>query len=152
MEQRRGTLWDRVATFHRRNLLHHLAKHTMQHNANSSTHPMSFPQNAKRTKKIKEKTYKRILVYAKAGSRALRRLPWRNIPPIKASITLHCHCYYIHATHFPTYCKLETRQKNACTPLPRPGDAPFSASPGLASGTSFGAAHYCPKCIENRAV
>ena len=65
-----------------------------------------------------------------------------------ASITLHCHRYCTHATRFPIHCKIETRQKNTCTPLPRPGDVPFDAF----LGNSFGAAHCRPQYIENRVV
>ena len=139
-------------SFSRHSLLHHLAKHTTWHNANSSTDPMSFPQNAKRRKTLKEKTYRQTLVHAKARRCALRRVPWPSIPPMKGSITLHCQCYSIHATRFPTHCKQETRQKNACTPLPRQGNAPFGTSSGPTSGNSFGAAHCRPQCIENRAI
>ena len=118
----------------------------------TTTHtPCPSPQmNAKRMITMKEKTYKQTLAYAKAGRRTLRRVLWPNIPPMKASITLHCHHYCIHAMHFPTHCKLETRQKNACPPLPRPGDAPFGESPGPTSGNSFRAVQCCPQCIENQ--
>ena len=113
---------------------------------------MSFPQNAERMKTMKEKLYRQTLAYAKARRRALRRVPLPNIPPMKARITLHCHHYNIHVMHFPTHCKLETRQKYICTPLQRPGDAPFGALPSPASGYLFGLAHYRPQCNENWAI
>ena len=47
----------------------------------------------------------------------------------------------------------ETRQKIAFRPLPRPGEAPFGASPGPASGNLLGGAAHCrPRCIENWAL
>ena len=39
-------------------------------------------------------------------------------------------------------------EKNAVAPLPRPGDAPFGASPGLARSYLVGAGHFRPRCIE----
>ena len=85
---------------------------------------------------MKGKIYKLTLVYARAKRRALRCVPSSNILPMKVSITLHCHCSCIHATHSPTHCKPETTQKNACTPFPRAGDAPFGPAQDLA--TSWG--------------
>ena len=89
-----------------------------------------------------------MLAYARAGRRALRRVPWPNIPPIKASITLYCHRSCIHATRFPTHCKQETTQKNACRPPPKPGDAAFGVLPSPAFGNCMRAAHRQPRGNE----
>ena len=78
----------------------------------------------------------------------LRHIPWPSILPMKATITLHCHSSCIHAMRFPTHRNPETTQKNACTPLPRPGDAPFGVSPSPAFGNCMRAAHRHPRCNE----
>ena len=141
-------LWS----FNRRSLLRHLAKHTTLHNANSSTPPMSFPQNAERTKTMKEKNTGERWRMLRPGdapegaSPGPASCPWR--------LTLHCIASTIVSMQrvFPTHCKPKTRHKNACTPLPRPGDALFDSSPGLAYGNSFWVAHCRPQCVENRAI
>ena len=62
-------------SFNRCSSLCHPAKHTTQHNANTSTPPISFPPNAERTKTMKEKTYRPTLAYARAWWCALRHVP-----------------------------------------------------------------------------
>ena len=96
-------------SFNKRSLLRHLTKHTTWHKANISTPPISFPQNAERTKTMKEKTSRRTLAYARAGRRAFRRIAWPSIPSMKASIILNCHRSCIYATHFPH--TLQTKNK-----------------------------------------
>ena len=112
-------------SFNRRSSLRHLAKHTTRHNANTSTSPLSFPPNAKRTKTMKEKTYRRTLAYTRAGRHTLRRVPWPSILPMKARITLHCHCSFIYAPRFPTNCKAKMTQKHPCTPPPKARQCAF---------------------------
>ena len=71
---------------------------------------------------MKEKTCRLTLAYAWAGRRTLTSVPWPSVLHMKASITLHCHRSCIHATRFPIHCKLETTQKNGCTPPPSPSE------------------------------
>ena len=89
-----------------------------------------------------------MLAYTRARRQALKHIPLPSIPPIKASITLHCHCSCIYATRIPTHRKPKTTQKNACMPPPEPGDAPFNVSPSTAFGNCVRVAHRRPRCNE----
>ena len=74
---------------------------------------------------MKEKTYKRMLVYTKAKRCTFWHIAWPGILPIEGSNTPRCHrpqrieaCSFIHASRFPAHCKPETTQ-NIHARLPR---------------------------------
>ena len=61
-------------------------------------------------------------------------------------------CSLINPLWFFTHFQPKTAQKHPCMPLPRPGNASFGASPGLAFGNSLGLVHHRPQCTPNHAL